>query len=186
MTVESICFETTKILFNKLWVSLIQLCYNGNICNHLPSHHPCNLHRYMHKTGLCYLGGKHETCAWRAPEQYKLFEMKQWPQRVWGQGSQGKNCKWHVHPRASSNNFLRRGWGPLFSPLSSLTGLWGVMCKYGSVMNLFSFSKPPCCLLNHSCSAWATILSPTAALALKLWTAESGVDCKQIQTFCPV
>lgn len=80
----------------------------------------------------------------------------------------------------------RRGWGPLISPLSSLTGLWGVICKYGSVMNLFSFSKPPRCLLNHQCSTWATILSPTAALALLLSTAQSGVDCKQIQAFCPV
>lgn len=80
----------------------------------------------------------------------------------------GKKCKWHIHPRAS-NKFLRSGGGQLISPLSSMTGLWGVICKYGSVMNLFSFSKPSCCLLNHM-STWATILSPTAALALKLWT----------------
>lgn len=145
---------------------MIQLCYNGDVCNHLPSHHPCILHRYTHINRLMLFVRKHETCAWWAAKWYKLFEMKQWPQRVWGQGSGGKNCKWHVHPGASSNKFLRRGWGPLISPLSSLTGLWGVICKYGSVMNLFSFSKASCCLLNHLCSTWATILSPTAALAL--------------------
>lgn len=39
----------------------------------------------------------------------------------------GENCKWHVNLWASSNNFLRRGWGPLISSLSSLTGLWGVI-----------------------------------------------------------
>lgn len=42
--------------------------------------------------------------------------------RVWG-----KNYKWHVNPGAPSNNFPSRGWGPLISPLSSLTALWGVI-----------------------------------------------------------
>lgn len=96
--------------------------------------------------------------------------MRQWPQRGWGQGVWGNNCKWHIHPRASPNNFGSSGWGPRVSTLSSLIALWGVICKYRSVMNLFSFPNPPCCLLNHLCSTWATTVSSTDALALRLWS----------------
>lgn len=97
-----------------------------------------------------------------------MFGIRHWPQRGRGQGVWGNNCKWHIHPGASPNNFGSSGWGPRVSPLSSLIALWGVICKYGSVMNLFSFPNPPCCLLNHLCSTWATTVSSTDALALEL------------------
>lgn len=114
----------------------------------------------MHQTGLCYLGGS-----------MKL---------VLGEHQGNTNClKWSSDPRGFEVKglgvrivndmftpglllitfFSRWGWGLLISPLSSLTGLWGVIRKYGIVMNLFSFYKPPRCLLNHLCSARATILS---------------------------
>ena len=131
-------------------------------------------------------GRKHETCAREHPSNTNCLKWSSDPGEIEVKGLRVRNVNDMFTLGLLLITFLRRGWGPFISPLSSLTGLWGVICKYGSVMNLFSFSKPPRCLLNHLCSTWATILSPTAALALKLWTTQSGVDCKQIQTLCPV
>lgn len=68
--------------------------------------------------------------------------------------------------------------GPLISPPTSLTGLRGAIRHFWSVMNLFSFSKGPCCLLNHCCSTWATISVPTAALV-----AQSAADTDLLSTY---
>lgn len=165
---------------------MIQLCYNADVCNHLPSHRPCNLHRHGHGNRLTLFGREHETSSGPSTRVMQTVGNEVVYKESWRvKGLRGTNRKWHVHPEAPPNNFSEERMR-LISPLSSLTGLQGVMCKHGSVMNLFSSSKPPCCLLNHLCSTRATVLSPTAALPPKVSTAESAVDCKQMKFSCPV
>lgn len=127
LIVNPAALKQPKILFNKPWVSLIQLRYNGDISNHLPSRRPCNLRGYAHKTGLCNLGWSMKVVLGFAGGVTQTV----WNEAVTAQSLRSRvrarNYKWHVNPGAFSNNFLRRGWGPLVSSLSSLTGLWGVI-----------------------------------------------------------
>lgn len=118
-------------------VSLILLRYNGDISNHLPSHRPCNQHGYAQNPAYAVWDR-----AWKLHLASDGVMQTVWNKAATleSSGSEvlGKNCKWHVHPRAPFQMIWAEDEAPLVPPLSSLTGLWGVICKYWSVMNFFS------------------------------------------------